>query len=32
MDEREELLRLRAELKEHNHRYYDLDAPSIEDS
>lgn len=32
MDEREELLRLRAELKEHNHRYYDLDDPIIEDS
>ena len=32
MDEREELLRLRAELKEHNHRYYDLDDPVIEDS
>ena len=32
MDEREELLRLRAELKEHSHRYYDLDDPIIEDS
>ena len=32
MDERDELLRLRAELKEHSHRYYDLDDPIIEDS
>ena len=32
MDEREELLRLRAELKEHSYRYYDLDDPIIEDS
>lgn len=32
MDERAELLRLRAELKEHSHRYYDLDDPVIEDS
>ena len=32
MDEREELLRLRAELKEHNRRYYDMDDPIIEDS
>jgi DNA ligase, NAD-dependent len=32
MDEKSELLRLRAELKEHSHRYYDLDDPIIEDS
>ena len=32
MDEKNELLRLRAELKEHSHRYYDLDDPIIEDS
>ena len=32
MDERKEILRLRAELREHNHRYYDLDDPIIEDS
>ena len=32
MDEREELIKLRKELEEHSHRYYDLDAPTIEDS
>lgn len=32
MDERAEILRLRQELREHNHRYYDLDDPIIEDS
>ena len=31
MDEREELLKLRETLVEHNHRYYDLDDPVIED-
>ena len=32
MDEREELLRLREELKEHSRRYYDEDAPTITDA
>ena len=32
MDEREELLRLREELKEHSRRYYDEDAPTISDA
>ena len=32
MDEREELLRLREELKEHSRRYYEEDAPTITDA
>ncbi len=32
MDEREELIRLREELKEHSRRYYDEDAPTISDA
>ena len=32
MDERDELLRLREELKEHSRRYYDEDAPTITDA
>ena len=31
MDERERILQLRAELHEHNHRYYVLNAPTISD-